>query len=557
MDGVIRRFGGGIAALRGSAVWPRKLSPVRYFLIGGFFTPAYLGLEWLTRVHELEALGITLWNPVKALSLGLLLIEGIAFTPILFVAALLADLFIYGAAKSGPSIVVTSAVVALGYAGLAATLTWGMRFGMERTGMRNVIGLLVVVPAWTFGIASAYCGLLVLFGDLPVRKYWEAVTHLWVGDTVGIVIVLPVAMAILGSMQRLRDARLRLLLIDVSVFLAGTSIALWLIFSVEGADEYQFFYLLFLPVSWIAMRAGFLGAAVGVCLIHLLLLACISWQGYPASTFMGYQLLVLALALDGLLLGAVVDERRRSDELLREQHAEVARMTRHATAGAMGASLAHQISQPLSNVAMYLHVGRQLLADRPERPARDALEKAASQLRQAKEMLERLRDFVSRGTLRPTPTDLGAMARKLVALAEDDARSHGVTIRLDAAVTRLTTVDALQLEQALINVINNAVDAASEARRAPGCVTVRVVAMSAGMRIEIEDNGPGVPEAVARQLFEPFVTTKPGGMGLGLALARELVAAHGGTIRWEHREPQEGTRFIIELPPDPEHANGT
>ena len=107
-------------------------------------------------------------------------------------------------------------------------------------------------------------------------------------------------------------------------------IALWLIFSVEGANDYHFFYLLFLPVSWIAMRTGFAGAAAGVCLVHLLLLASISWGDYPASAFMGYQLLVLALAFNGLLLGAVVDERRRSDELLREQHAEVARMAKEA-----------------------------------------------------------------------------------------------------------------------------------------------------------------------------------------------------------------------------------
>src|SRR5262245_47724667 len=240
-------------------------------------------------------------------------------------------------------------------------------------------------------------------------------------------------MAFSGSVQRLIDTRPTVLLIDSVVFLAGVLIALWLIFSFEGAREYHFFYLLFLPVSWIAMRAGFAGAAAGVCVVHLLLLAFISGAGYPAGTFMGYQLLVLALAINGLLLGAVVDERRRSDELLREQHAEVARMTRHATAGAMGVSLAHQISQPLSNVAMYLHVGRQLLADKPEGPVRDTLEKATEQLRRAKNILERLRDFVSRGKLLPAPTDLGALTRKVVALAEDDARTHGVQVRLDAA----------------------------------------------------------------------------------------------------------------------------
>jgi two-component system sensor kinase FixL len=266
----------------------------------------------------------------------------------------------------------------------------------------------------------------------------------------------------------------------------------------------------------------------------------------------------VALVFNGLLLGAVVDERRRSDELLREQHAQVVRMTRHATAGAMGVSLAHQISQPLSNVAMYLHVGRQMLADTPGEPSRiaDSLQKATAQLRQAKDILERLRDFVSRGTLRPAPTDIGALTRKVVALAEDDARAHGVSVRFESASVPPITIDALQLEQTLINVINNAIDAAAETSRPPGCVTVRVAAADNGVRIEIEDNGAGVPEVVAKHLFEPFVTTKPGGMGLGLALSRELVGAHGGTINWARAGPDGGARFTIELPSTPEDGHG-
>ncbi len=545
--------------VQAAATWLHQSATAQYAVISCVFTAAYLGLEWLTRVHELEALGITLWNPVKALSVGLLLIKGIAYAPVLFLAALLADLFLYAPGKSVASSLATSAAFAIGYAALALTLKQGLGFSMKRTNLRNVIALLVVVPAGTFVIASVYCGLLVLFGDLPARQYWAAVAYLWVGDTVGIIILLPVGMAAYGSMQRLLASRPRVLLIDLGVFLAGTLISLALIFSVEGAGDYQFFYLLFLPVSWIAMRAGFAGASAGVCLVHLLLLAFISPTDYPASTFMSYQLLVLALASNGLLLGAVVDERRRSDELLRENHAEVARMTRHATAGAMGVSLAHQISQPLSNVAMYLHVGQQMLAARPMEPARiaDSLEKATGQLRRAKDILERLRDFVSRGTLSTTPTDLGALTRKVVVLSEDDARAHGVAVRLDADPVPPITVDALQLEQALINVINNAIDAAAEARRGPGRVAVRIAPAGNGVRIEIDDNGLGVSDTVAKHLFEPFMTTKQDGMGLGLALSRELVAAHGGSIDWQSLGPGEGTRFRIELPATPENAHGT
>ena len=101
-----------------------------------------------------------------------------------------------------------------------------------------------------------------------------------------------------------------------------------------------------------------------------------------------------------------------------------------------------------------------------------------------------------------------------MALAEDDARAHRVSVRLvEAASVPPVTVDALQLEQTLINVINNAIDAAAEAGRSPGSVTVRVAVIDKGVRIEIEDNGPGVSEVVAEHLFEPFITTKPGRHG--------------------------------------------
>lgn len=539
---------------RGSIRRLHAALPSHYLLVGCLLIVAYFGLEWLTRVHELGELGITLWNPAKALALGLLLHQGLAYVPALFVAVLLVDLFIYSAAKSPTSMLATSFIVALGYAALAASLTYGLRFALGRPSLRNVISLLVTVPVGTFVIAGCYCGLLVASGELPLARFAEAVPHLWVGDTVGIVIVLPVAMAMMQA--RPLATRLPVLIRDGAIFLAGVAVALWLIFGFERATEFHFFYLLFLPAIWIAMRVGFAGAAIGICTAHLLLVAIISWGGYPVTTFMAYQLLVLALACTGLLLGIVVDERTRSDRLLRSQHAEMSRMARHATAGAMGVSLAHQISQPLSNVAMYLHVGRQLLSTRPTEPEPigEAIDKATSQLRLAKEVLQRLRDFVSRGTLRPTPTDIGALTRKVVALAEDDARAYGVSVRLETAPVPLLTVDALQLEQTLVNLINNAVDAVAETARSDGLVTVRVFGTRQSVRVEIEDNGPGVAEDVAGHLFEPFVTTKPSGMGLGLALCRELIVAHRGTIRWEPG-PQHGARFIVELPVRLEDGN--
>lgn len=522
-------------------------------MIACLFTSGYLALEWGSRVHELGALGITLWNPVKALTLGLLLVEGVAYAALLFVASVLADVLVYGAAKTAYASIASSAAAALGYAGLTVGLQ-KLGFSISRPDLRNVIVLLVVVPAGTFAIAVAYCTCLALTGDLPKDAYWEAIERLWVGDTVGIVILLPVAMAIgAGIRKRLS---LPVLLVEVAVFVAGTFMALRLIFHSENA--FVFFYLLFLPVIWIAMREGFRGAAVALCSMHLMLLGFISFGDYPATTFMAFQLVVLTLASTGLLLGSVVDERRRSDERLREQHAEVTRMARHATAGAMGLALAHQISQPLSTVGSYIHVGRHLLSAKPAepKPAIEMLDRAASELGVARNILERLRDFVSRGTVRQASVDAVALVRKVIALATDDARAHGVVVHLDAAPPALPIfADALQLEQALINIINNAIEAVAEERETAtdGVVVVRLVRAPSGTQIEIEDNGPGVANDITEYLFEPFVTTKPRGMGLGLALSRELIAAQGGTIRWQAAAPR-GARFIVTIPTRPEQT---
>jgi integral membrane sensor domain MASE1 len=178
-----------------------------------------LGLEWLTRVHELGALGITLWSPAKALSLGLLLIKGLAFAPVLFLAALLADFLIYGANKSPASMLATSATIALGFSLLAVSLTRISGFTFGRQDLRGIVGLLLTVPAGTLVIACLYCGLLVLFGDLAARQYLEAVPYVWVGDTVGIIIVLPVAMAA-ASLRHFKPSTS--LVLDAALFLQAS-----------------------------------------------------------------------------------------------------------------------------------------------------------------------------------------------------------------------------------------------------------------------------------------------------------------------------------------------
>ena len=193
---------------------------------------------------------------MKALSLGLLLLKGVAYAPVRFLAALLVDLFIYGAAKSAASTVATSAVVAIGYAALAVGLTRGLGFALDGPICAMSSRLLVTVPAGTFVIACFYCGFLVLFGDLSARRYWEAVPHLWVGDTVGIIIILPVAMAFFGVSPTSARHKTR----GAADPLGGLSgwgpdriVADLLL---RGSQRIPFLLSAVPPGEWIAMRTG-------------------------------------------------------------------------------------------------------------------------------------------------------------------------------------------------------------------------------------------------------------------------------------------------------------
>jgi two-component system, LuxR family, sensor kinase FixL len=527
-----------------------------YMLTGGAYLALYLALESITLVHPFDTLGITLWGPSRAVSLVLLLTKGFAYSPFLFVAALLSDLLIYREAQELFVMLPADGVLALGYTGLAALLKFGCRFDLKRASVRDVVVLLVVIPGATLILAVAYAGLFVALDGLLPAKYWAAVRHIWIGETVGVVVVLPAIMAVLLTIGRSESFNLVVHPLDIGLFLIGLAVAFFLIFGLAVTNDFQFFYLLFLPIIAIALRLGFAGAAFGLLLTHLILSSITTLAAYRTADFMVFQMLMLALSATGLLLGMVVTERRRADERVRKQQLELARMARYTTAGAMGVALAHQISQPLTTVATYLHVGRGLL--KGGQASSDAFlelfEKAEGEVRRAKDVLERLREFLSHGHADVRLLDTVEVARRIVALSQDDAKTRGVAVRLDATDAPSITADPVHIEQVLLNLVNNAVDAAAERTDGRAMVTVRVRGRDGLLTVEVEDNGPGIAPDMAGRLFEPFETSKPRGMGLGLPLSRQIIEAHGGQLRWRNIEPQ-GARFSFELQSRPTHAS--
>ena len=244
-------------------------------------------------------------------------------------------------------------------------------------------------------------------------------------------------------------------------------------------------------------------------------------------------------------------ERQRTELRLQDLQSELAHVGRVSEMGTLASSLAHELNQPLTAVVNYCESARDLVAGAPDpetmQMVREALDEAAQQAVRAGQILRRLRDFISHGDTERHIESLPRLINEANALALVGSREHGieVQVQLDPGAARVF-VDRIQIQQVLINLIRNAIDAMIDS--AERSLTLRSSSGPDGfIAISIEDTGSGIGEQVAAQLFEPFVTSKKSGMGIGLSICRTIVEAHGGRI-WFEPNRDGGTTFHFTLP---------
>ncbi|TIN19716.1 MAG: PAS domain S-box protein [Mesorhizobium sp.] len=253
-------------------------------------------------------------------------------------------------------------------------------------------------------------------------------------------------------------------------------------------------------------------------------------------------------------------ERHRAEARIQEQQQELLHMARFTALGEMASTLAHEINQPLTAITNYLKGSRRLLENSKEENApmlRDAVEKAAEQALRAGDVIRHLRDFVARGESERQVERLPTLIEEASSLALVGAREINVLVsyKLDPAA-ELVLTDRIQIQQVLLNLMRNAVEAMQGAPRRE--LKVTTVARDDGMaEVSVIDTGPGLAPEVSAQLFQPFVTTKKQGMGVGLSICRTIVESHGGHI-WAEAIPTGGTafRFTLRTVEKEEVANG-
>ncbi|UVK47108.1 PAS domain S-box protein [Mesorhizobium sp. AR07] len=243
-------------------------------------------------------------------------------------------------------------------------------------------------------------------------------------------------------------------------------------------------------------------------------------------------------------------EREESAARYEEIQGELARMARLNELGEMASTLAHELNQPLSAIANYVQGCSRLLRDVDDALAsrmREALDEAARQALRAGQIIRHLREFVTRGETEKAPEDIRKLVEEAGTLALVGSRERGIRSVYDFAPEAKTVMaDRVQVQQVLINLMRNAMEAMRDSERRELKVSTAPDGDGAVV-IEVSDTGPGISEDIVAQLFKPFVTTKPGGMGVGLSISKRIVEAHGGKIS-VFRNDNGGATFRFTLP---------
>lgn len=250
-------------------------------------------------------------------------------------------------------------------------------------------------------------------------------------------------------------------------------------------------------------------------------------------------------------------DREEREARVEQLQSEVVHISRLSAMGEMASALAHELNQPLSAIANYLNGAKRLLARGGEvdPKAVEAVDKAAGQALRAGDIIRRLRDFLSRGEGERSVESLAKLVHEACGLALVGAKESGVEVYydLDPHLDRVL-VDRIQIQQVLVNLVRNALDAMHGQNQRRLSVSTKIGPDMAV--VSVADTGLGLDPSIAERLFQPFVTTKSEGMGIGLSISRTIIESHGGRI-WTEANPAGGAifHFSVRLAPDEESVS--
>jgi signal transduction histidine kinase len=536
---------GTVAAVRPPPSLTRTGSNVA---VAGAFVAAYVGLEWVSSIHEYEGLPVTLWNPGLGLVFALMMLTGALGGVALFVGVILSETIVIATPLRWPIILGIGVIVSAGYMAVAAAARRLLRFDIELARLRDVLTLLAAGVAGAAIVAILLSAFLVSVGQISWDDVPPVIAPLFVGDTIGIAVMTP---AVLRFARRRREMKLAALAphaLEAGLYAVVIGALLWFVIGTETGAGFKYFYAFFVPVVAVAVRLGFDGACVGLAVTQLGLVGVLQYYGYNAAAFTEFQTLMFVLTATGLIVGVVVSERKAADRLaraaearLREKEAEAVLADRFSLVSGMASALAHEINQPMTAARALARSAQELLRANRGETARveQNLAGLVAQIDHAGGILRRMRDFLRRGQPRMSTIDVRELIDDALALVRPEASENRIGIELDMPETLpVAHGDRIQIQQVLLNLVRNAIEAIAGVESPVRTIRISV-RVDPGRQIVfgVIDSGPGIRADLAPRLFEPLTTSKRTGLGLGLSICASIVEAHGGRIWLESSRP--------------------
>lgn len=498
-------------------------SIARWLLAYGFVV-FYVFLDWASYIDPFHRLNITPWNPQPSLGILFLIQGGAGGVLTLAASMLIADVFVRSPSTSILAVVLLNMVLVAGYKFIAEAMKRVLRMDVVFSSRNSLLTWVAIVIGGTMINSMVFVSAHAVFELLPSGGWAQAMLWHWLGDGVGILVSMPLFWRLRNREARAEFKAAVLNLETVGYVLTGL-LLLWVAFGLGAESSFRYFYILFLPVVWAAARQGFSGAVVSVAAMQIGMIVGEQVQTAQTVSLIEVQMRVLSLALIGFFIGVVVDEQRRAVARVKES-------SQLAAAGQMAGAIAHELNQPLTAISAYASAGKLLVSQESYEKLPAVMEKMILEVDRTSNVVRRIRELFSSGATIPSRFSL---AELILSVTRSFSASHpddGIPIVVQEPLPDVELfADRIQLEILLRNLFSNALDAMNEVNR--GCREIRIGAersFEAGIRIRVEDTGPGISPELAHHIFEPFFSTKSSGLGLGLAICREIAIAHGGTL---------------------------
>ena len=517
-------------AMRSNPMAYSRILSLPVLILGVGYLLGYVLLDWISFIEPYAPFGITPWNPGTGLSFVLVLLCGRRMIPFLFVSPLLSDLV-----QQQPLLVpwgVELSFAALIGSSYSAALIFLMRprmqFDPALSSMRDLVLLMLVAVVSAAFVASSYVAVTIAAGLLPIDDFAAATLRYWVGDVIGIMVVAPFGLIALTRRRVLRMS------IETLLQFGAIIAALALVFGFAEEQKFQLFYVLFLPIAWMAVRTGSEGVTVGILVTQLGLITGVILFPDKGHDVTAFQTLMLVLATTGLVAGELVTERRRTESQLHLHQESLSRLARLGSMGELAAAVAHELNQPLMAAGTYTRLVDDAICsgNTDAETIADTAKKAVAQVERAAEVVRRLRALVRLDRSSRAPCNFDRIVKETLALCQPDLDRLHINVRV-ALGSDLPSVmvDILQIEQALLNLLRNSIEAIGESGQFGGSISIAAsVSDENFVEIKVSDTGPGFPPDLLENPFIPFSSTRAEGLGFGLPLCKSIIEAHGGRL---------------------------